>query len=47
MKDTVDGDLCALYPSLPPAKATQIAGEMERSRGEVTRKLEEMRNRIL
>lgn len=47
VKDVVDGDLCAQYPTLAPAKQQAIADEMERTRGEMLKKLEDMRNRIL
>jgi len=47
VKDTVDGDLCTQYPTLPAAKQRSIAEELDRSPGEVLKKLEDIRNKIL
>jgi len=47
VKDVIDGDLCETFAALDPAKQAQIAQEMERTPGEVQKKLEDMRNRLL
>jgi splicing factor 3B subunit 3 len=43
VKAVVDGDLCESYSSLPYAKQQSIAGELDRTVGDVLRKLEGMR----
>lgn len=43
----VDGDLCGQFPALPAAKQKAIAEELERAPGEVLKKLEDMRNKIM
>lgn len=47
VKDVIDGDLCAQFAALPVAKQTAIAAELDRSRGEVAKKLEDMRARLI
>lgn len=47
MKDVVDGDLCEQYPQLPSDKQRQVAEELDRTPGEVLKKLEDVRNRII
>ncbi|KAG6897777.1 pre-mRNA-splicing factor rse1 [Termitomyces sp. T32_za158] len=43
VKATVDGDLCETYARLPAAKQSSIAGELDRTIGEVLKKLEQLR----
>jgi splicing factor 3B subunit 3 len=47
VKDCVDGDLCEQYNSLDWERQTAIGEELVRVPAEVSKKLEEMRNRIL
>uniref|UniRef100_A0A7R9Z712 DNA damage-binding protein 1 n=1 Tax=Chlamydomonas euryale TaxID=1486919 RepID=A0A7R9Z712_9CHLO len=47
VKDVIDGDLCSQYPTLPAAKQRAIAEELDRTPGEVLKKLEDIRNKIL
>jgi len=47
VKDVVDGDLCEQFTTLDAAKQRMIADELDRTPGEVAKKLEDMRNRIL
>lgn len=47
VKDCVDGDLCEQYTSLPWDRQAAIAEELVRVPAEVTKKLEEVRNRVL
>jgi splicing factor 3B subunit 3 len=47
VKDVVDGDLCEQYPTLGAEKQQQIAAETDRTTGELVKKLEDMRNRVL
>lgn len=47
VKDTIDGDLCEQFSALPADKQQSIAAELERTPGEVLKKLEDMRNKIL
>ncbi|KAF5839279.1 CPSF A subunit region-domain-containing protein [Dunaliella salina] len=47
VKDCVDGDLCAQYPSALGAKQRSMAEELDRTPGEVLKKLEDIRNKIL
>ncbi|CAL5225226.1 g8014 [Coccomyxa viridis] len=46
VKDVIDGDLCEQYSQLPAQKQKQIADDLERSPGEVLKKLEDIRNQI-
>ncbi|KAF8893537.1 CPSF A subunit region-domain-containing protein [Infundibulicybe gibba] len=43
VKAVVDGDLCETYARLPAAKQSAIAGELDRTVGEVLKKLEQLR----
>ena len=47
VRDVVDGDLCEQYPSLTAEKQQQISQETDRSPGELLKKLEDMRNKVL
>ena len=47
VRNVVDGDLCSQFPALPAAKQRAIAAELERTPGEVLKKLEDVRNKIL
>ena len=47
VKGVVDGDLCEYFTKLPLAKQKEIADEMDRSPGEIVKKLEDLRNRII
>ncbi|EFJ13812.1 hypothetical protein SELMODRAFT_181612 [Selaginella moellendorffii] len=47
VKDVIDGDLCEQYPTLPPDLQRKIAEELDRTPGEVMKKLEDIRNRII
>ena len=43
VKAVVDGDLCEMYARLPPNKQSNIANELDRTVGEVLKKLEQLR----
>ncbi len=43
VKAVVDGDLCETYAKLPGSKQSAIAGELDRTVGEVLKKLEQLR----
>jgi splicing factor 3B subunit 3 len=43
IKATVDGDLCEAFNTLPYAKQQAIAADLDRSVGDVLKKLEQMR----
>lgn len=43
----MDGDLCEQYSNLPWERQAAIAEELVRVPSEVTKKLEEVRNRVL
>ncbi|KAF6255086.1 CPSF A subunit region-domain-containing protein [Scenedesmus sp. NREL 46B-D3] len=47
VREVVDGDLCAQYPAMSTAKQQAVATELDRTPGEVLKKLEDMRNKIL
>lgn len=47
VREVVDGDLCSQYAALPPSKQQAIAAELDRTPGEVLKKLEERRNAII
>uniref|UniRef100_A0A7R9UD19 DNA damage-binding protein 1 n=1 Tax=Pinguiococcus pyrenoidosus TaxID=172671 RepID=A0A7R9UD19_9STRA len=47
VKDCIDGDLCDQFIALPAKKQRQIAGGLEMSPGEVVKKLEDVRARLL
>jgi splicing factor 3B subunit 3 len=46
VKDVIDGDLCEQFAQLPPNKQKSIADELEKSPGEILKKLEEIRNQV-
>ncbi|KAL9708619.1 pre-mRNA-splicing factor rse1 [Leucoagaricus gongylophorus] len=43
VKAVVDGDLCEMYAKLPGSKQIAIAGELDRTVGEVLKKLDQLR----
>ncbi|KAI0349483.1 hypothetical protein OH77DRAFT_1594212 [Trametes cingulata] len=43
VKAVVDGDLCEMYARLPPHRRGAVAGELDRTVGEVLKKLEQLR----
>lgn len=47
VKDVIDGDLCEQFPALPPDLQRKIADELDRTPGEILKKLEEFRNKII
>lgn len=47
VKDVIDGDLCEQYPTLAPDLQRKIADELDRTPGEILKKLEDVRNRII
>lgn len=47
MQDVIDGDLCEQFPSLPLDMQRKIADELDRTPGEILKKLEEVRNKII
>eukprot|EP00249_Psilotum_nudum_P023101 c28748_g1_i1 orf=75-3716(+) len=47
VKDVIDGDLCEQYPTLAPDMQRKIADELDRTPGEILKKLEDIRNRII
>ena len=47
VKDVIDGDLCEQFATLTAEKQGQIGTETDRSTGELLKKLEDMRNRVL
>lgn len=47
LQDVIDGDLCEQYPTLPMDLQHKIATELERHPGEILKKLEEIRNKII
>jgi splicing factor 3B subunit 3 len=47
VKDVVDGDLCEQYAALTSDKQRTIAEETDRTPGELLKKLEDMRNKVL
>lgn len=47
VKDVIDGDLCEQYTQLHPDKQRAIAEELDRNPGEVLKKIEDIRNKIL
>ncbi|KAL4016214.1 hypothetical protein IC575_023853 [Cucumis melo] len=47
VKDVIDGDLCEQFPSLPLDMQRKIADELDRTPGEILKKLEEVRNKII
>ncbi|PON75334.1 Guanine nucleotide-binding protein, beta subunit [Parasponia andersonii] len=47
VKDVIDGDLCEQFPTLPLDLQRKIADELDRTPGEILKKLEEIRNKII
>ncbi|KAF9598013.1 hypothetical protein IFM89_023585 [Coptis chinensis] len=47
VKDVIDGDLCEQFPTLPPDLQKKIADELDRTPGEILKKLEDIRNKII
>lgn len=47
MQDVIDGDLCEQFPSLTPDLQRKIADELDRTPGEILKKLEDIRNKII
>ncbi|ERN13109.1 hypothetical protein AMTRI_Chr11g93760 [Amborella trichopoda] len=47
VKDVIDGDLCEQFPTLAPDLQRKIADELDRTPGEILKKLEDVRNRII
>lgn len=47
VKDVIDGDLCEQFPTLPPELQKKIAEELDRTPGEILKKLEDIRNKII
>lgn len=47
VKDVIDGDLCEQFPTLPMDFQRKIADELDRTPGEILKKLEEVRNKII
>ncbi|KAL2505994.1 Cleavage and polyadenylation specificity factor (CPSF) A subunit protein [Abeliophyllum distichum] len=47
VKDVIDGDLCEQFPTLPMDLQRKIADELDRTPGEILKKLEEIRNKII
>ncbi|RVX13675.1 Spliceosome-associated protein 130 B [Vitis vinifera] len=47
VKDVIDGDLCEQFPTLPLDLQRKIADELDRTPGEILKKLEEVRNKII
>jgi splicing factor 3B subunit 3 len=43
----VDGDLCEQYPQLSADKQRAVAEELDRTPGEVLKKLEDIRNKLV
>lgn len=46
-QDVIDGDLCEQYPTLTTELQRKIADELDRTPGEILKKLEDIRNRII
>ena len=46
-KGVVDGDFCTLFNSLPAEEHRSIADELDRSPPDISKKLEELANRIM
>ena len=47
VKHVVDGDLCSAFAGLTYAQQTKVADNVDRSVGEVLKKLEDTRNALL
>jgi hypothetical protein len=46
-QDAIDGDLCEQYPTLPADMQRKIADELDRTPGEILKKLEDIRSKII
>jgi splicing factor 3B subunit 3 len=47
VQDVIDGDLCEQFPTLPLDLQRKIADELDRTPGEILKKLEDIRNKIV
>ena len=47
VKHVVDGDLCTSYTALPYEEQNKIATQLDRTVGEILKKLEDTRNGLL
>ncbi|KAI3937987.1 hypothetical protein MKX01_027914 [Papaver californicum] len=47
VKDVIDGDICEQFPNLPLDLQRKIADELDRTPGEILKKLEDVRNKII
>jgi len=47
VKEVADGELCELFAALPFETQKTIAADLDKSPGEVLKKLEDTRNRLL
>ena len=47
VKQCIDGDLCEMFASLSNEKQKSVAEQLERTVGEVSKKLEDVRNRLM
>ena len=47
LQDVIDGDLCEQFSSLPYEKQKLVATGLDRTVGEVVKKLEDTRNKLL
>ena len=47
VKDVIDGDLCEMFTSLDGNKQKMLAEELERNPSEVSKKLEQIRAKLL
>ncbi|KAG8058068.1 hypothetical protein GUJ93_ZPchr0002g23542 [Zizania palustris] len=47
VKDVIDGDLCEQFTSIPADTQRKIADELDRTPGEILKKLEDIRNKII
>ena len=47
VRAVADGDLCAQFPAMPAARQREVALALERTPGDVLRRVEDVRNRVL
>lgn len=47
LQDVIDGDLCEQYPMLTSELQKKIADDLDRTPGEILKKLEDIKNRII
>ena len=47
VKGVIDGDFCQLFNSLPDAEQKQISEDLDRAPADISKKLEELQNRIM